>query len=52
VDSGTTSSTNGATTGIGARFDPLADEYLADPYPFLVEARRAAPIFYSENLKH
>jgi hypothetical protein len=33
---------------IGSQFDPLGDAYLADPYPFLSEARRAAPVFYSE----
>jgi cytochrome P450 len=37
---------------IGSQFDPLGDAYLADPYPFLSEARRAAPVFYSEKLDH
>jgi len=37
---------------IGARFDPLSDDYLADPYPYLAEAREAAPAFYCEALDH
>jgi cytochrome P450 len=37
---------------VGAQFDPLTDEYLADPYPFMAEARDAAPVFYSEKLDH
>jgi len=40
------------TLPIGARFDPLSDAYLADPYPFLADAREAAPVFYSERLDH
>jgi hypothetical protein len=28
---------------IGSQFDPLSDDYLADPYPFISEARQAAP---------
>lgn len=27
-------------------FDPLSDEFLADPYPILARARRDAPVFY------
>jgi cytochrome P450 len=37
---------------IGSQFDPLGDDYLADPYPFMAEARGAAPVFYSEKLDH
>lgn len=37
---------------ITAQFDPLSDDYLADPYPHISEARDAAPVFYSEKLDH
>jgi cytochrome P450 len=37
---------------IGSWFDPLGDDYLADPYPLMSEARNAAPVFYSEKLDH
>ena len=37
---------------ISSQFDPLSDDYLADPYPFISEARQAAPVFYSEKLDH
>jgi cytochrome P450 len=37
---------------IGSQFDPLGDDYLADPYPFMAEARDAAPVFYSQKLDH
>jgi cytochrome P450 len=37
---------------IGSRFDPLGESYLADPYPFMAEAREAAPVFYSERIDH
>jgi hypothetical protein len=30
---------------IGTRFDPLDAAYLDDPYPYLAEAREAAPVF-------
>lgn len=33
-------------------FDPLGEEYLADPYPFLNDARRHASAFFSERLDH
>ena len=33
-------------------FDPFNDPYLSDPYPFFVEARQAAPVFYSEALDY
>ena len=36
----------------GADFDPLSEAYLADPYPFLTEAREAAPAFYCEAIGH
>jgi cytochrome P450 len=42
----------GESDSIGARFDPLSESYLADPYPFMAEAREAAPIFYSERIDH
>jgi cytochrome P450 len=35
-----------------ARFDPLSEAYLADPYPFLAEAREAAPVFFCEAIQH
>jgi hypothetical protein len=31
--------------GIGSRFDLLGDDYLADSYPFMAEARGATPVF-------
>jgi cytochrome P450 len=37
---------------IADRFDPFAIAYLADPYPFLAEARKATPAFYSPGLHH
>jgi cytochrome P450 len=37
---------------IGARFDPLDAAYLDDPYPYLREAREAAPIFYADSIDH
>jgi cytochrome P450 len=37
---------------IAAQFDPLSDDYLADPYPYISKARQAAPVFYSEKLDH
>jgi cytochrome P450 len=36
----------------GADFDPLSVAYLADPYPFLTEAREAAPAFYCDAIGH
>src|SRR5215469_7868618 len=33
-------------------FDPLSAEYLADPYPFLAAATRAAPAFFCEAIDH
>jgi hypothetical protein len=36
----------------GADFDPLSDAYLADPYPFLIQAREAAPAFYCDAIGH
>jgi cytochrome P450 len=39
-------------TSIGARFDPLEAAYLDDPYPFLTEAREAAPVFYADSIDH
>jgi ABC transporter substrate binding protein len=37
-------------TGLGARFDPFQEPYLADPYPFFARARREEPVFYSPIL--
>src|SRR5947199_751457 len=37
---------------IGARFDPLDAAFLDDPYPYLREAREAAPIFYADSIDH
>ena len=34
------------------RFDPLSPDYLADPYPFLSAAAKAAPAFYCEAIDH
>ena len=39
-------------TPIGARFDPLDAAYLDDPYPYLTEAREAAPVFYADSIDH
>ena len=35
---------------IGTRFDPLDAAYLDDPYPYLAEAREAAPVFYADSI--
>lgn len=40
------------TIDIAGRFDPFSAEYLADPYPFLAEAREAAPAFHCRELDH
>jgi hypothetical protein len=37
---------NASPRSFGADFDPFSAAYLADPYPFLTEAREAAPAFY------
>ena len=37
---------------IGTRFDPLDAAYLDDPYPYLAEAREAAPVFYADSIAH
>ena len=37
---------------IGTRFDPLDAAYLDDPYPYLAEAREAAPVFYADLIAH
>jgi hypothetical protein len=47
-----TVATSAETKRIGSRFDPLADDYLADPYPFMSEARNASPVFYAEKIDH
>lgn len=36
----------------GADFDPLSEAFLADPYPFMNEARKAAPAFYCDAIDH
>jgi len=33
-------------------FEPFSDSYLADPYPFYAEARRASPVFYDPELNY
>jgi cytochrome P450 len=40
----------GEAQSLAGRFDPFQDAYLADPYPFFVEARAATPAFYSPDL--
>jgi hypothetical protein len=52
MQGGTISESNAEAMRIGARFDPLGDDYLANPYPYIAEARRAAPIFFSKKLDH
>ncbi len=42
----------GSPPPLAARFDPLAAEYLADPYPHLAEAREAGPAFYCDAVDH
>jgi cytochrome P450 len=37
---------------VAERFDPFHEPYLADPYPFLAEARAATPVFYSPDLAY
>ena len=44
--------TNVTPRSFGADFDPLSEAYLADPYPFLTEAREAAPAFYCDAIDH
>lgn len=43
---------DGPSRTLGAGFDPLSEIYLADPYPFLAEAREAAPAFYCDPIDH
>jgi cytochrome P450 len=33
-------------------FDPFGDPYLANPYPFFEEVRRATPVFFSPGINH
>ena len=33
-------------------FDPLAPDYLADPYPYFAKFRREAPIFYAPKIDY
>jgi cytochrome P450 len=47
-----TAAINPEADRLGSGFDPLGDDYLADPYPLMSEARTAAPVFYSEKLDH
>lgn len=37
----------GPSTSASAKFDPLAPEYLADPYRLLAELRSTEPVFFS-----
>jgi cytochrome P450 len=46
------SSNPAAAQALAARFDPFNDPYLSDPYPFFIEAREAAPAFYSDKLDY
>jgi cytochrome P450 len=39
-------------SSIAERFDPFSEPYLADPFPFLAEARESAPAFYSPKLDY
>jgi cytochrome P450 len=39
-------------TDVDIEFDPFSAAYVADPYPFLADARRAAPAFFSPELDH
>jgi len=43
---------NDSLTSFGTDFDPLSEKFLADPYPFMKEAREAAPAFYCEAIDH
>ena len=40
------------SASIGQSFDPLSAAYLADPYPYLTQAREAAPVFFCEAIQH
>ena len=37
---------------LAGRFDPFQDPYLADPYLFFAQARKATPVFYSPDLDY
>jgi cytochrome P450 len=37
-------------SGIATSFNPFSEEYLANPYAFLAQARRSEPIFFSSML--
>jgi cytochrome P450 len=39
-------------TGLGREFDPFAEPYLADPYPFWLRARHDEPVFYSPEIDY
>jgi cytochrome P450 len=43
---------NVSPESIGATFDPLSEGFLADPYPYMTEARKAAPAFYCDAIDH
>ena len=43
---------NKAAALLGERFDPFRDPYLADPYEFFAEARRATAVFYSPRINY
>lgn len=40
----------GADYPVDPGFDPLAPDYLADPYPYYVRFRREAPIYYAPRV--
>lgn len=39
-------------TGMGGEFKPFDSPYLDDPYPFLAQARKSEPVFYSPEIDH
>ena len=39
-------------TSAAREFDPFAEDYLQDPYPFLKALREQEPVFYSPELDH
>jgi cytochrome P450 len=43
-------STAPVTCPVNDRFDPLSDEFLADPYPHLARLRESTPVFYASVL--
>lgn len=41
-----------AVSPLAASFNPFTDPYLANPYPFLAQARAEEPVFYSPELDY